>query len=80
MVRSFANLPQEGRLLGDLNLEAAATGQVQLSEYIDQQFLVTGILPSDITTSAGLTLVAYIFDKGYTNKIIAAFQQKITRT
>ena len=80
VVRSFANLPQEGRLLGDLNLEAAATGQVQLSEYIDQQFLVTGILPSDITTSAGLTLVAYIFDKGYTNKIIAAFQQKITRT
>ena len=80
VVRSFADLPHNGRLLGNLDLEAAATGQVQLSEYIDQQFPVSDILPSDITTNEGLTLVAYIFDKGYTNRIIAAFQQKITRT
>ena len=80
VIRSFANLPRNGRLLGNFDLEAAATGQVKLSEYIDQQFLFSDILPSDITTNEGLTLVAYIFDKGFTNKIIAAFQLKILKT
>lgn len=76
VVRSFFTLPNDGSLLGNANLDAVATGQIQVSDYVNQQFTVSQTVPSDITSNEGLTLVAYIFDKNYTNQIIAVFQTK----
>ncbi|MBR5716059.1 MAG: hypothetical protein IKX59_05685 [Bacteroidales bacterium] len=78
VVRQFLTLPGQGRLLGDLDSEAVATGLVKVSDLVNQQFVLSESIPSDITSGDGLTLVAYIYDKDYSNKIIAASQVKIT--
>ena len=76
VVRSFIPLPHDGRLLGDADLDAVATGQIKVSDYVTRQFTVSQTLPSDITSWEGLSLVAYIFDNNYTNQIIAVSQSK----
>lgn len=76
VVRSFIPLPDDGRLLGDADLDAIATGQIKISDYVTRQFTVSQTLPSDITSKEGLSLVAYIFDNNHTNQIIAVFQSK----
>ena len=76
VVRSFIPLPYNGRLLGNVDLDAVATGQIEVSDYVSQQFTVHQTIPSDITSKEGLSLVAYIFDNNYTNQIIAVSQTK----
>ncbi len=76
VVRKFFSLPRNGKLLGDLDLDAVAAGQVKVSDYVSQQYNISDIISSGITSSEELTLVAYIFDKDYTNEIIAAYQVK----
>jgi len=76
VVRKFFSLSRNGKLLGDLDLDAVAAGQVKVSDYVSQQYNISDIIPSDITSSDELKLVAYIFDKNYTNKIIAVHQAK----
>jgi len=77
VIRSFVSLPNDGRLLGDLDLDAVATGQVRISDYVAQEFVINQAIPSDIITGEGLSLVTYIYDKDYTNKIITVFQAKL---
>ncbi len=76
LIRRFFSLSNKGKLLGNLDINAVAKGQIQVSDYNQQQFTISEAVPSDITTKDGLTLVAYIFDKDYTNRIIAVTQAK----
>ena len=78
VVRKFLTLPDQGRLLGNLDSEAVATGQVKVSDLVNLQFVLSESIPSDIISGEGLTLVAYIYDKDYTNEIIAVSQVKIS--
>jgi hypothetical protein len=76
VVRKFFTLPNNGALFAGLDLNAVANGQVKVSDYASQQFSIRDVVPSDITSSEGLVLVAYIYDKGYTNQIISVFQRR----
>jgi len=76
VVRSFAVLPDQGSLLAGLDLDAVATGQVAVGDRAEQQFEVSLSLPADVTSADGLSLVAYIFDRGFTRSIITASELK----
>lgn len=77
IARKFFALSNNGRLFGQISSETVAAGQAKVEDYVSQEFSFSESIPNDIASADGLFLVAYIFDKNHTNKIIAAQQVKL---
>lgn len=69
------NVTGSDALLQKADMEAVMNGTVRTADYVEVtadgkiRFEYRGTLPSDLSSLSGLTLVAYIYDKGYTNQM-----------
>lgn len=72
VIRLFFSIPNDGQIFFGKDIQAIASGQAKAGDCAHLQFRLDDNLPNDLVSTDGLSLVAYISDRGKTYNILSA--------